>query len=183
MVIFNNTILTYLVSSLHLIFSLHSLTTLISIYYVPNTHFFSLFSPSYPKRSIAMQSMEADASFLYQLLSQASKCNLRPTVTLLRIFLGKRWAGFTPEPSPGSCSDRHSHHAWSAFPSMLTAAPTSSSSLPSNYHWPEDTLTAFTGGLWPQRETYSSSQPNRYLEIKYQSCSLNILSHFNVLYF
>lgn len=49
--IFNTFILTHLVFSLPLSFFLHLLTTLNSIYYVLNTHFFTILSPTYPKRT------------------------------------------------------------------------------------------------------------------------------------
>lgn len=55
-VISNIFILCHLESSLCLTSSLHSLTTLHSIYEVPITHFFGRLAPSHPKGNITMQS-------------------------------------------------------------------------------------------------------------------------------
>lgn len=119
MVIFNTFILIHLVSRLPLRFSLYSLKTWNSIYYVPNTHFFSMLCPICPKRSITMQDKidplgqyGSRCRLSYQLSSRASKCNLQPIITFFHTFLGKTLSQFTLSHPPVSCfSDKHSHQA------------------------------------------------------------------------
>lgn len=141
MVIFNSFILIHLVSSLLLRFSLYSLKTLNSIYYMPNTHFFSMLYPTSPKRSITMQNKidplgeyGSRCRLSYQLSPQASKSSLQPIVTFFHTFLGKTLSQFTPEPSPcqlllWQALPPYPGSSFEPFP-CFTAATTPSSLIP-----------------------------------------------------
>lgn len=150
---------------LPLSFFLHSLTTLNSIYSVLNTHFFTILSPTYPKKEPKMKNkISSFAQGWKQLWDHPAPRAAHPTFIFLNISLGRRVSWLTPEPATWQLCCFSNRNSPRALIFLLSFCHASLLPPSQDLHSPgwraklKDTQHCLHEGLWPQRGMCSSLQ-------------------------